>query len=362
MADTVAVMNAGRIEQLGAPADLYEYPATAFVANFLGQSNLLAGEAAGPAGDRGARSTAHGVRFSVPADRARADRGPVYLGVRPEKLHLVGAADQVPAGHQHVAGVVTDASYVGVSTQYLLRTGWGSELSAFAAEQRRRRPAARSARRWWRTGTPGTPSCCPGEPAAGRPDHPAGRRAGRARRRDRTGAAGAAGRPPAGAAATGPARAAPAAAVPAAVARRGLAAGLLRRAAVAARRRQPLRPDRLALHRVRDDLGVRQLPGRAAGVLAAVRAVVRLRRGRRWCWRCCWATRWRTRSRRRPAGGRTCCWSAWSRRCSPASWCAPWPGRPSCRTTARWSGCCATCTCSARTAGCWPPRSRWCSA
>ncbi|MGW1452005.1 ABC transporter ATP-binding protein, partial [Micromonospora sp. NPDC002411] len=47
MADTVAVMNAGRIEQLGAPADLYEFPATAFVANFLGQSNLLAGEATG---------------------------------------------------------------------------------------------------------------------------------------------------------------------------------------------------------------------------------------------------------------------------------------------------------------------------
>ncbi|WP_091248634.1 ABC transporter ATP-binding protein [Micromonospora matsumotoense] len=132
MADTVAVMNAGRIEQLGAPAELYEYPATAFVANFLGQSNLLAADAAGPAGSE-VPVTAHGVRFSVPADRARADRGPVYLGVRPEKLHLVEAVDQVPAGHQHVEGVITDASYVGVSTQYLVRTGWGSELSAFTA-------------------------------------------------------------------------------------------------------------------------------------------------------------------------------------------------------------------------------------
>ncbi|OWV10498.1 spermidine/putrescine ABC transporter ATP-binding protein [Micromonospora wenchangensis] len=132
MADTVAVMNAGRIEQLGAPAELYEYPATAFVANFLGQSNLLAAEAAGPAGPE-VPVTAHGARFSVPVDRARVDRGPVYLGVRPEKLHLAEAADEVPAGHQHVPGVITDASYVGVSTQYLVRTGWGSELSAFAA-------------------------------------------------------------------------------------------------------------------------------------------------------------------------------------------------------------------------------------
>ncbi|WCN82420.1 ABC transporter ATP-binding protein [Micromonospora sp. LH3U1] len=132
MADTVAVMNAGRIEQLGAPADIYEFPATAFVANFLGQSNLLAGEAAGVAGGD-VPVTAHGARFSVPAGRARAEQGPVHLGVRPEKLHLVGSADQVPAGHQHVTGVVTDASYVGVSTQYLLRTGWGTELSVFAA-------------------------------------------------------------------------------------------------------------------------------------------------------------------------------------------------------------------------------------
>ncbi|MEH0843398.1 ABC transporter ATP-binding protein [Micromonospora sp. CPCC 205711] len=132
MADTVAVMNAGKIEQLGAPADLYEFPATAFVANFLGQSNLLAAEAAGSAGTD-VPVTAHGARFSVPADRARSDRGPVYLGVRPEKLHLVDSVAQVPSGHQHVEGIVTDASYVGVSTQYLIRTGWGSELSAFAA-------------------------------------------------------------------------------------------------------------------------------------------------------------------------------------------------------------------------------------
>ncbi|MGC4894784.1 ABC transporter ATP-binding protein [Micromonospora sp. DT31] len=132
MADTVAVMNAGRIEQLGAPADLYEYPATAFVANFLGQSNLLAADAGGHVGDD-VLVTAHGARFSVPGGRARVTDGPVFLGVRPEKLHLTGGPDQVPAGHQYLAGVITDTSYVGVSTQYLVRTAWGSELSAFAA-------------------------------------------------------------------------------------------------------------------------------------------------------------------------------------------------------------------------------------
>ena len=44
MADTVAVMNKGAIEQMGAPEELYELPRTAFVANFLGQSNLFTGE------------------------------------------------------------------------------------------------------------------------------------------------------------------------------------------------------------------------------------------------------------------------------------------------------------------------------
>ncbi|MBO4209610.1 ABC transporter ATP-binding protein [Micromonospora echinofusca] len=132
MADTVAVMNAGRIEQLGAPAELYDYPATAFVANFLGQSNLLAGDAAGTsAGDVPVQ--VHGARFTVPAERARAVRGPVHLGVRPEKLHLVGSVEAVPTGSQHLAGVVTDASYTGVSTQYLVRTDWGTELTVFAA-------------------------------------------------------------------------------------------------------------------------------------------------------------------------------------------------------------------------------------
>ncbi|MDR7279203.1 ABC transporter ATP-binding protein [Catenuloplanes atrovinosus] len=131
MADTVAVMNAGRIEQLGAPTEIYEFPATPFVANFLGQSNLLAATGGGRSGDD-LLVTAHGARFTVPAARSRATGDEVYLGVRPEKMHLFATADQVPGGLQHVTGTVTDSSYVGVSTQYLVRTAWDTELSVFA--------------------------------------------------------------------------------------------------------------------------------------------------------------------------------------------------------------------------------------
>ncbi|MFE0531144.1 ABC transporter ATP-binding protein [Micromonospora parva] len=132
MADTVAVMNAGRIEQLGAPVDIYEYPVNPFVANFLGQSNLIPAEVSGPSGVD-LLLGAYGGRFAVPATRARTTQGSVWLGVRPEKVQLVADAGLVPEGSNMVHGVLTDICYAGVSTEYLLRTAWGQEMSVFTA-------------------------------------------------------------------------------------------------------------------------------------------------------------------------------------------------------------------------------------
>ncbi|MDG4789676.1 ABC transporter ATP-binding protein [Micromonospora sp. WMMD1102] len=132
LADTVAVLDAGRIEQLGAPAELYEFPATPFVANFLGRSNLLAGTVRGRSG-ADLLVEAYGRRFSVPAARSRVDTGAVLLGVRPEKMRLVGTAEQVPAGHQWLDGTVVDAGYLGVGTEYSVRGDAGVDLSVFAA-------------------------------------------------------------------------------------------------------------------------------------------------------------------------------------------------------------------------------------
>jgi spermidine/putrescine transport system ATP-binding protein len=132
MADTVAVMNAGRIEQLGRPAEIYEFPQTPFVANFLGQSNLLAAEVVARANGH-VVVTAYGTRHAVPAGRCRAAGSTAYLGVRPEKLHLAATVADVPAGHDSIAGVVTDSSYVGVGNRYLIRAPWGTELAVFAS-------------------------------------------------------------------------------------------------------------------------------------------------------------------------------------------------------------------------------------
>ena len=132
MADTVAVMNQGRVEQMGAPAELYEFPATVFAANFLGKSNLLPATVAGKTGGDVAVEVA-GSRFALPAARSRAVSPTVFLGVRPEKAQMALAGEIVPDGHNRIAGVITDTCYAGVSTEYLIRTDWGQELSVFSS-------------------------------------------------------------------------------------------------------------------------------------------------------------------------------------------------------------------------------------
>ena len=131
MADTIAVMNAGRIEQLGSPEELYENPATTFVANFLGQSNLVAGTVTGKE-DGVVTVDAHGHRIALPAERSHVDSGAAIVGVRPEKVQLSASGDEVEADRNVLTGgIVTDASFIGVSTQYLVKMPWGQELSVF---------------------------------------------------------------------------------------------------------------------------------------------------------------------------------------------------------------------------------------
>ncbi|MFZ0322994.1 MAG: ABC transporter ATP-binding protein [Actinomycetes bacterium] len=131
MADTIAVMNAGRIEQMGAPIELYENPVTTFVANFLGQSNLIEGKITGKAGGD-VLLDVHGTRMAMPAARVHADGDGVWVGVRPEKMQISADRGQSFDGDNVMRGTVTDASYTGVSTQYLVDLPWGQEIGVFA--------------------------------------------------------------------------------------------------------------------------------------------------------------------------------------------------------------------------------------
>ena len=134
MADLIAVMQDGRIEQLGPPAELYEHPRTEFVAGFLGVSNLLDGKLVGRNGTVAQFETADGARLHVPAARLDGlSDGALRVGVRPEKIKLRavdGPSDGDPPNT--LRGHVTDASFLGVSTTYVVRTDSGTELTVYA--------------------------------------------------------------------------------------------------------------------------------------------------------------------------------------------------------------------------------------
>jgi spermidine/putrescine transport system ATP-binding protein len=115
MADRIAVMNQGRIEQLGTPTELYETPATAYVASFLGVSNLISGTVSGD----GAVRLRGGPEVRVPQEALAGRTGAVAVGIRPEKIELGNGQPNM------LEGTVVEQAYVGVATQYIVDTECG---------------------------------------------------------------------------------------------------------------------------------------------------------------------------------------------------------------------------------------------
>jgi spermidine/putrescine transport system ATP-binding protein len=136
MADTIAVMNEGRIEQMGSGEELYERPRTEFVANFLGISNLLDGTVGSRDGAMATFDAEEGERVLVPNDRfSHVNGGAVRVGVRPEKIAISAngsGAESSTSTRNVIHGRVTVASYLGVSIQYVVETKAGRELTVIA--------------------------------------------------------------------------------------------------------------------------------------------------------------------------------------------------------------------------------------
>jgi spermidine/putrescine transport system ATP-binding protein len=130
MSDRIAVMNLGHYEQLGEPETLYERPTTRFVASFLGVSNLLPGTVRGVDGTYASVTLADDTTVRTPQALVGNDTA-VHVGVRPEKIRLHEEAAELPAGHNHLLGVVRDASYLGVSTQYLVEARGGAQIMVY---------------------------------------------------------------------------------------------------------------------------------------------------------------------------------------------------------------------------------------
>ncbi len=132
MADTVAVMNKGRIEQMGAPEELYELPRTVFVANFLGKSNLFSVDVV-EGSDQAIHTDLLGTRITVPRSRSERDSGSITIGVRPEKLRLHRQAPVDLTGQNVLGpGRITDVSFIGVSTEYTVEVPGAGTVEVFS--------------------------------------------------------------------------------------------------------------------------------------------------------------------------------------------------------------------------------------
>jgi spermidine/putrescine transport system ATP-binding protein len=130
MSDRIAVMNKGRYEQLGDPESLYERPTTRFVAGFLGISNLLPAKLDGGDGAYAVARLADDASVRVPSGLVDG-RTSFEVGVRPEKIRLHQAGTVVPAGSNELEGTVVDASYLGVSTSYVIEGRSGGRLTVY---------------------------------------------------------------------------------------------------------------------------------------------------------------------------------------------------------------------------------------
>ena len=162
MADTIAVMHDGRIEQAGGAADLYERPRTEFVANFLGVSNLIDGKLGATQGGLSTVETHDGARLRVPSDRVGPhDTDSIRVGVRPEKITLRRPPTARPDGDDNsLRGTVVVAAFLGTSIQYVIKARGRRGADRLRPEPRRRRAGLVRARPRGPTspGTPTTPS------------------------------------------------------------------------------------------------------------------------------------------------------------------------------------------------------------
>ncbi|MDR2983636.1 MAG: ABC transporter ATP-binding protein [Nocardiopsaceae bacterium] len=130
MSDRIAVMNDGLIEQLASPREIYEHPASRFVAGFIGTSNLLTGAAA-KVGDREAViEVSADERVIVPfRDVAVVPGATLEVTVRPEKIEL--GTQPPPAGFCALRGTVKEVVYLGTSTNFTIATTIGAEIVVF---------------------------------------------------------------------------------------------------------------------------------------------------------------------------------------------------------------------------------------
>jgi spermidine/putrescine transport system ATP-binding protein len=128
MSDRIAVMNHGRVMQVGTPQEIYDHPSNLFVADFIGTSNVLEGTVLDAGGDWVSVQLDLGVRVRVPAGARKGWMGRVSVVVRPDRMSLSRVPASTPETNT-ISGTVAKVSYLGVYLQVTVATAQGRDLT-----------------------------------------------------------------------------------------------------------------------------------------------------------------------------------------------------------------------------------------
>jgi putrescine transport system ATP-binding protein len=141
MANRIGVMDAGRLQQVATPRDLYEAPATRWVAEFVGDINLFEGEVTSHEHHRLMVATRDGGNIAVAEPRQPVTRTAVTVAIRPEKVKLSRRGPALDAANSQainrLEGVVTDVGYLGGSTVYKVKLDSGAVVRSSIANTAR---------------------------------------------------------------------------------------------------------------------------------------------------------------------------------------------------------------------------------
>ena len=146
MSDRIAVMNGGRVEQIGGPREVYERPATAFVADFIGSLNALEFTIDELVGEYALMRVDEHQRIVVPIGPGARSGDSLRVAVRPERVHIGAVETGWTDGGSRLEGTIAEIVYLGMYTQFHVRTPAGRIISHRLADESTRALRARVAR------------------------------------------------------------------------------------------------------------------------------------------------------------------------------------------------------------------------
>ena len=135
MADRIAVMNGGRVEQVGGPREIYEHPQTAFVADFIGSLNMLELRVDELVGSYAVMRLGEGERVVVPVGSGVRTGESLRVAVRPERVQIAAADTPGPDGGSRLEGTIAQIVYLGMYTQFHVETKAGRVISHHLADE-----------------------------------------------------------------------------------------------------------------------------------------------------------------------------------------------------------------------------------